>query len=309
MFYHFYCRYEQIYLNEYNQPFIIKKMAIVGIYLFLIITGYYLMPREKIETKQYLKSKLMKIYPLYLMSIIIIYISSFSGYLGAEREVNFVSFLANVFMINGFINIPYVDGSHWYLTYMIVFILIASLILFIDKKYSYYTYLILLVINLFLCLVCKLNNNIVLQELMILSGGVYTPIVTIGIIMRNNIDGKFTMKKTRIIILVSCISIYIVNGLFNFICAIIVAYIVWNAINNRFSKLDGCKCIISIGNISYIIYLIHQNIGYMIMNYLNLNFRIDIISLVSITIILIISLSYIMNYIENNMKKIIKINV
>ncbi|CAM2075827.1 MAG: hypothetical protein NSGCLCUN01_00001 [uncultured Clostridium sp.] len=273
-----------------------RKLGTIGVYTFLLITGYYLIPKENIKPLQYIKNKFKSMYPLYLVSITIIYILSFSGYLGKIKSVSIISFIANVFMINDFFYIPYVDGAHWYITYLIIYIGIISLMIFTKKQYSCSSYLILLAINLFL------NKFVSLPKLHLLTGGYYLPVVVIGILMRNYMDTKFTKIESICTFIICCISISLMIGFSYCIIAIMVSIIIWNATNNKFIKLNNCKIFISIGNISYIIYLIHQNIGYMIMNYLNLKFEIEPFSLAIIVSLIIIVLSYIIKYIENKLK-------
>lgn len=308
VFYHFFCRYKQIYYNDYGQPFLAKKLGIIGVYLFLVLTGYYLIPRKQISPVKYLKKRLKSIYPSYLISIIVIFLLSLCGYLGANREVSFIVFIQNVFMINGFINTPYVDGAHWYMTYIVVFITMMSLIICTKNENNKNIYISWILINLVLYMLTKIIKNPILQEIVLLSGGTYAPLIVIGISVRNLKDCKFTIKEFMIINLLSYLSIFLTSGIFNCLVTIILTYIVWNAINNKIKYLNKFSLIVKIGDISYIIYLIHQNIGYMIMNYLNRNWGFHFIICIIISSIIILILSYIIKFIIVKLFSIENIN-
>ena len=93
------------------------------------------------------------------------------------------------------------------------------------------------------------------------------------------------------------ISIILSSGIFYLFIASVLIVIVWNAVNFKLETLERCKWIIVIGDVSYVIYLIHQNIGYMIMNYFKLNFNYNTIISLFLTTILVLILTYIINFI------------
>lgn len=297
VFYHFYCRYQQIYFNNYSQSFLIKNLGLVGVNLFLVLMGYYLVPTKTVSPIRYSVRRFKKIYIQYIISVIVIYLFSFSGYLGANREVSTIAFILNIFMLNGFVNIPYVDGAHWYMTYTIVFIIIMAIGIYLKKEKKKFFYIIWIIIEIGVCISTYIIKSPILEELKLLVGGIYTPFVIIGIVLRNRVDNNFTIKESAVIIGLCFISIILSSGIFYLFIASVLIVIVWNAVNFKLETLERCKWIIVIGDVSYVIYLIHQNIGYMIMNYFKLNFNYNTIISLFLTTILVLILTYIINFI------------
>lgn len=303
VFYHLYWRYQEIYLDK-TYSFFINKVGKIGVFLFLVLTGYYLLPAKEENATKYLIKRFKSIYIPYIISIIFIFIFSFSGYLGASREVSLLEFFCNALMINGFVNIQYVDGAHWYLTYIVIFISIMTIIIFLRSETKKQTYIVWIIINFILCLSNRFIHNPIVKELQLISGGMYTPFIIIGIILRNRINNKFNLKQSVILISLAYISIFYISGIFNLLISIFLTILIWSVTNNKIKKFEKIRVITEIGNYSYFIYLIHQNIGYMCINFLRLNFNFNICTSIFFTSFIIALLVYIIKYLSDNIYKI-----
>lgn len=128
--FHYTYRFTELYgIETINFPFQ-KSLGKIGVGIFFIISGYFLArDYNKCERPiNFLVKKLLRIYPMYVICVTIIYISvSIFGL--PSRETSFLDYILNLLLINGFIGVDYVDGAHWFLTYMIIFYAMISITL------------------------------------------------------------------------------------------------------------------------------------------------------------------------------------
>ncbi len=168
-------------------------------------------------------------------------------------------------MLNGYIGGEYIDGAHWYLTYLILFNVIIAIIAFIEKRYKIdRTNLLILwmvanvitrILSSYMSLFSALNN---------LLGGQYIMFIMIGIALKEILkDKEQIVHRNRYIVLFifSQIMNLFTQNIITFIAVEIFLFIFIYAIKEKIKILDN-KLINNIGNISYITYLLHQNIGY-----------------------------------------------
>lgn len=221
------------------------------------------------------------------------------------REVGFIDYLANVFFINGFIGTKYVDGSHWYITYLISFYLIFSLIHLICKKKKNDKALLL---SLLLYIITKnillitINYIPKMTRIYNLIGGNFIDAIIIGILIKM-IYKKNSSILLYIILILSFISIIYNQGLIVSISILVFSFFVLKSLKKPILKKNNFM--VTIGDNSYITYLIHQNIGYIILlfickiiNNVRFLFIIDIF-----LIIFFILLSYLINILYCQLKK------
>lgn len=176
-----------------------------------------------------------------------------------------MDYLLNIIMLNGYIGGEYIDGAHWYLTYLILFNVIIAVIAWIEKKYKIDK------INLFiLWMVANFTTKVLSLYLSPFSllhnllGGQYMIFLMMGIALKELLkDKEEIMHKRKYIFLFvfSQIMCLFTQNVIVFIGIEIFLFIFVHAIKEKITILDN-KLINGIGNISYITYLLHQNIGY-----------------------------------------------
>lgn len=271
--FHFVYRFQEIYLNRSIKMLGISNWGTIGVGLFFIISGYMMAPskdKEKIPLFEYFYRKISKLWMPYAVCITIIFISC-TFYNLPERSVNFSQYIMNLLGVNGFINVPYVDGAHWYLTYLISFTLTFGIIQAYFKKDSIIMYLLWTLNNTFLYFVSFNNSiNIIKVVLYKVLGGPYIAYIIIGIMLFKIYNNENTNKELYII-LVCLISLLLTLGIAASIGAIISTLVFIGAIKSKIKVLNS-RLLVWLGNISYIVYLIHQNIGYQIELYLTRRF-------------------------------------
>lgn len=265
--YHLIDRYQQIYLD--SSIYWMDIWGTFGTTIFFIISGYFLAGSQINEMSLskaavFLVKKLARLWPCYAISISITYVVSNVWNLPG-RTVSFKDYVLNLIMINRFLRIPYVDGAHWYVGVLLT--ITAMILMFSVFKIHeiWITYVVWLLVELLIDKLAPFADVYIL-------GGPFVGIICTGIALKNVIrilgglqDGNNIEKQLKwvSVILLAILCTYISRG---WVCAVELCLIIViftlcalqkiPIINNRF-------CVFT-GTISYPLYLIHQNIGFII---------------------------------------------
>ena len=246
---------------------IINKMPSIGVYTFFILSGLFMYNKKEFDLKTFYKNKFKKLYFPYLLCIIITFIITHIYYL-PQRTVDFKELLLNIIMVNGFIGVDYVDGAHWYLTVLISFIISYGIMNYLkDKLRINKNIMVLIWLGLFdlSFLLFNLNSVGLLGSIQYWFNLLffswyphYFLYFLCGICLSDDND-----KAKIITLFIILIHSYYLYGLEFMIEQLILILVVYLCTLNRLSLLAN-KCLVYIGNLSYIWYLIHQNIIYVI---------------------------------------------
>lgn len=324
-----------------------------GVELFFIISGFViLMSLENTKRGlDFIVGRLSRLYPVYWAAIIMTFlVVAFSKQL-PTREVNIFQALFNLTMLEDFFNIPRVDGVYWTLSielsfYILMFTvyklgqlknisLISLVWLSLTTFYAFKTYIArwslptkltshinffnhddtpqLMVVNL-VGKIPELGINIqyIFAKIFIFN---YAHLFILGITLY--LIKHSGLSFWRCIILLVCVLVqriaYTQESSWNttiFVAAFVVIFYLAIQGYLGFIKL---KPLLFLGNISYSLYLIHQNIGYVIIKTLysykiNPNISILVAIVCSLTLAILISkfIEYpAMNFIKNKYKKLI----
>ena len=259
-------------------PFRLSNGGTIGVAVFFVISSIYAARGiEKINNFNffsYMVGKLKRLYPAYFVSVIIIFLVTTIYYV-PELSVNFVEFLANIFLLQRFTGINAVDGAHWYISFLLVmYFWIAVFHIFkIEKRCT--TYIVwLLISTLFstdfysqLAMSSPLEINSKINAIInIVTLERYSAYI-IGGIMLFFLSQKLDIKY--VVVLIMCVirnTVYV--GGFNIGIIVILGLAVYMA---YIGKLHFRQIYILdyLASISYALYLIHQNIGYVILEIFN----------------------------------------
>ena len=294
--FHYMYRITTLYGIEMLDFYTLSKWGAIGVGGFFIITGFYILPKklENFKIKDFILKKLIRIYPAYILCITLTFLSVLIFGL-ANRNTNFVEYLLNVILLNGFIGVNYVDGAHWYVTYLILFYVIISIVLKLKISPKIYLPIWIIVKDILLGIS---NVTIIVSPLYKLIGGDYIEFVVIGIALNSLIMRKDKLKNNlekwiyMLTILISIIQIFILEGIIVGIGMLIFLMIFILAVNEKVKILEKITPIYFIGTISYVLYLIHQNLGYQIILGLNKTFGNYNILYAFITIAIMVGISY-----------------
>lgn len=265
--FHFGCQFQNIYMNKTGGlPFPFTLLGGIGVGIFFLISGYFFEQKE--GGFQFLINRVKKTLPLYWVALIIIFVVT-QLYQLPGRTASFSSFLLNFFYLGGFPHIAYVDGAHWFLRTMLVIIVFYSIVQKISEKRRYIVFFLTV---LLIAVIDEVSNNIsqpVIRKTIHLvnnsfSGFGFNYLIvaimgsTLSIIQRRK-------RLIGIIMLLICLIAYmLIFGLPITIAMAIICLMFILCINDkmRFFEFSGFQVL---AKSSYAIYLIHQNIGYIIM--------------------------------------------
>ena len=258
--YHLFIRYQQVYVDSTLSIPVINNMGFFGVSIFLILSAYFLaIPPKKTEFRlfAYLRKKFWRLWPTYFVGISVIYVVVNCS--GVDKlKTNGLDFCLNTVFINGFIGTPYIDGAHWYITTLIAITLIFSVLHKLKLSDKWFVYLIWLVCS---ALVLKFRIGIVSTLL----GGGYVGIICIGVCM-----ARLCLSHTKkdlivwgVVIAASAGYLVLSKSVVEIVLIVIAAGCVLFALKTK-TRFLSLRPLVFLGTVSYAVYIIHQNISYVI---------------------------------------------
>jgi len=299
--FHYFFRYNQLFGHP-NMDGAFFAYGKYGVELFFIISGFVIFWSLNSIKKplDFVVSRFSRLYPVYWIAVILTFL--FVGFFELPgRAVDLPSFIGNFLMFHDYFDIPSVDGVYWTLKVELTFYLWILVILSLKKLHK-----INIIILFALILSALIHLKIIhlprqVKELLMFQ---WFALFSIGICLykiSNKKHNTFTFVNLTLSLLIT-ILIFSFKSFIIYSCFTIILYL---AVNNKMSFLRNKK-LIFLGTISYSLYLIHQNIGYII---IRKGYQYDIHPIISITIAIIftIGLSFLLNkYIEKPTGKFIK---
>lgn len=261
VFYHYLVRYHEIY-GQNHSALIEFSWLHYGVHLFFGISGfviYYTIDNKGVGT-QFIIARIARLYPGYLVALMITFFVVLAFGLPG-REKDFTTLLSNLLIFHSFLGFDSVDGVYWTLSYEVVF---YSLIFTMCKlstqvnlfyKFSWlYLFVALNILNF--------SDNVffikVLDKLFIFK---YLPYFLLGM-FAYEIREKVSLEKSVTLLGVLIVNFLIVPDWY-VLCILAVLFVV---VVKGYFKFLANKYLMFLGAISYSLYLIHQNIGYIILN-------------------------------------------
>ena len=258
VFYHYTSQYDKIFghneVLSWQLPY-----GSFGVQLFFMISGFVIFLTLDRVTKpmDFVISRSSRLYPAYWSAIIITTIIVWSfGLQGEERT--WVTTLANFSMIQGVFDYPDVDGVYWTLLYELIF----YVIMFLFFKWGNFKKIHFLLLAGVLLNIANSATDAIPWKLQLFLLLKYNHLFAAGILYY--LIKKEGMKKQHYLLLLLCLAAHWLQG--NLISSIIVSFFFAIFFLFIYGKLAfiAIKPLIWLGSISYSLYLLHQNIGYII---------------------------------------------
>lgn len=273
VFFHLFVQYRNLYDESFTRVAGVN-MSTVGTSIFLILSGYYIVNsnKEKSFWRNLLK-RILRLYPVYLVSIIITFFLTHLIWLPG-RTVSLFVFLLNAIFINGYIIVPYVDGAHWYITTL----LSSSVIYYATCRLkNQHLYLLLWGIAVFILqfrynyIPVGLGTKITSLALLLL-GNKWSLLFILGVYIRGCLSSSSSKELLKINKIAPPILITIMMSLsmegqeikmltVSLLCILLVCL----ALKEKLIVLQS-KMFVYLGLASYSIYCIHQNVGFVIIS-------------------------------------------
>ncbi|MGM0411060.1 MAG: acyltransferase family protein [Bacillota bacterium] len=287
--YHYFYRFDSLYTHKAGLLINWSYLGVYGVKFFFIISGFVIFwSVDSLENnKDFIISRFSRLFPVFWFCCIFTFLTvAFFGLPG--REVSFSNAFFNLFMLHELFHIPHIDGVYWTLTIELIFYFWIFIFLVFKKIRKIDIFLFILTVLSVLQKIYIIEFNVLLNKILLLN---FAPFFLSGICffkIKNGIDIKLSIFFL-LAALSSVIYIYSKNAF------LIVVFIHTIFLFCIFGKLKFLrfKFFVFIGGISYSLYLIHQNIGYIIINFFYTNnlepllgiFTAFILSLVLATII------------------------
>ncbi len=273
--YHYTTKYGEA-ISKIDYPFSVPwgHMAVCS---FFLLSGFLCLytSKENIELGSFLKSKFIRLYPVYWVAMIITTIVCIFSL--PQVVVSIKEFILNLTMVPEVFKIKFVDGAYWTLLRELVFYIFIALLLKFKLKgkinYISFAWLIVLFIMYFINLkydhfIVSLANYAFIYN--------YAQQFIAGMMIFKILESQ-SLKQSifPIINLMLCVVCnFITRGLgYTIFLLVVVTLTLVVVLNTKFNfyKLNDkaikiLKPLSFIALISYPIYLVHQNIGYAIIS-------------------------------------------
>ncbi|MFT7828728.1 acyltransferase family protein [Priestia megaterium] len=268
MLYHYLTRYNELFSNP-NDSIMDFKYGKYGVNLFFIISGFviYMSISHQTDIKNFIVKRVIRLYPAYIFAVIltfmVIKIYSLPG-----RGVSLKEALLNLTMVQGFIpGINNVDGVYWTLTIEVTFYIIIAFLIIVKliNRITIVSITWLIIASFIQILSTQVESNIlnIVNALIITK---YFHLFIIGIMfykLREQRELKYYVVIVTCLFYELIFKYYVSNVL---VTVFIIGF--FCLINNKLGFLNH-NFLIFLGTISYPLYLIHQNIGYVVINLLD----------------------------------------
>ena len=263
LLYHYTTRYNEIYVHSgmsFEFPY-----GFLGVQFFFMLSGFLIyMSLDNVHSSyEFVVNRVSRLYPAYWASILITF-SALCFYKLPGREVTLLDVVLNMTMLQSwlsskhFVIIKNVDGAYWTLSTFLSFYLIVFLINKFNARNKIHGICLSWLVVIFLVGLCnKLGGSVNLTPIF-RDGGFFI----VGIMF-------FLLKKhgyrpfTGVILLLSLLSVYYVDGLLIFCLSVMFSVLFYLSITNCL-RFISVKPLVFLGSISYSLYLLHQNIGYIV---------------------------------------------
>ena len=251
----------------------VAKYGFLGVQLFFMISGFViLMTAAQSSLRDFAISRLVRLYPAFWVSCTATFLVILGA--GAPRfSASFVEYLENMTMLGGFFDVHDMDGAYWSLYVEIRFYVLVALVLILGRIEQAQAFLISwLVVSAALTLfpVDKLREWFVVDySAFFIAGAAYYLIWSKG------------LSRTRITIVLASfpLALLSVSGMDRFVAhyhtaldgrvvagIVLLFFVAMGLVATGLTGWLGRRRWALAGAVTYPLYLLHGNIGYIIFN-------------------------------------------
>lgn len=274
---------------KFEQIDFLTRYGYLGVELFFMISGFVIMlSAQNSNITNFLLSRIKRLFPAYLFCVTItaiVLIVSESNIV----KFDLVDYLLNLTMLNGLFGIISIDGSYWSLLIELKFYFLVSVLLFLklNKLEDFQNFV---VIWLMITVLNVIVGNTAMREFMILKIvnfiflTDYSAFFIAGILFYLIRENGFNLKRSILLSVTLLLSLdnsiktmqklekfYVTqfdsNIVLFVICMFFLSFVFFGLKNIIIVQYSVIRFL---GTLTYPLYLIHQNVGYIIINKLEL---------------------------------------
>lgn len=286
-------------------------IAAIGVFLFFLLTGYLTtMTREKYSAKNFMINKILRIFPMLIITIIL---TAILLYLSQGIVYPWFYYVTNATLMYSFLQIPIILGVLWFLVVEIIYYIINVHF----SKFSWRQVCYLDIITLVMILAnISMKNGTISNFIYYFK---YISIIMIGSIIYQVEKEEVHKRKMLILLLTQCVLSYGILNInkyyfedttayphfmtfFVSLMLFMLFYVLSKLIKLKLTKIH--KIVKFISDISYPIYLIQLPVGFITMYYIKRYMTNNIYIIVVFSMFMVGLTSYILHrLVETPVKK------
>lgn len=263
------CHQVHAFNNEYGYkpaPYFTFWFGYFGVELFFMISGFviYYTLQQSNSLKEFWIKRFIRLFPTYWLCLVITFLAVSLFPLSPLRNSSIKEALYGLLMFNGLFGVKSVDPSYWSLLIELLFYLMMSVVLYFKLFQHIYTilwsWLVLVLVYNFIYKLPGLGAFLNLR---------YGPLFIIGICfykMRMEGDRQWYVWLLIASCFVTCI--FVLEDMHGIAWAMVVIMFLFVMAVFVTPNLFENKLLLFLGKISYPLYLIHQNVGFVMLSQL-----------------------------------------
>jgi peptidoglycan/LPS O-acetylase OafA/YrhL len=253
-----------------------SKYGYLGVNLFFMISGFViLMSVGDGNLKKFILSRVIRLYPAFWIACTLTFVITL--YMGDKHfHATLMQYLENLTLISGFVGVEPMDGVYWTLLVEIRFYILIGIFLLI---YDIKDVEIFLIFWLFLSVLMVFFPTKILSQIFITNHSSYFIAGAIYFLIYKN---GLNLQRVSMLMISLAIAIFVSHTqtiptdiqhyhvAFNpMVTSAIISsfFVIMLLVSLKSSGIFSKISYITLGSLTYPLYLIHQNIGFMIFNY------------------------------------------
>lgn len=296
--YHYTTRCSQLYPDIINYSLNFHNGGYVGVFIFFVISGYFYASsiNRRIFTEffsiiKFSINKYWRLFPAYLISIILIFVVV-SIWKLEGRESNFFILIGNLLIWHPYCG--YIDSAHWFIASLIRIQILLIFVYYICQSNIRNTILLLLSVSTIIYILDNNFNIAVINKISYVISNRNLLIFLLGMLIWLIKNKEVKLNYLILVLFIIMLFLFYENNYLMPLCFLVFLFL----LNNRISLIKINPLVIYLGRISFSWYLIHQNIGLIIireLNYSGLTSELYLLIPIVITLCIAIFVDYIAN--------------
>lgn len=265
--YHYTTRFNELFHHS-NQVRTYWPLGFLGVNFFFILSGYIIFTTlaSTKTPREFAAKRLARIAPVFWCGVVTTWtVLSLSGLPG--RSVSFGGALANLTMFQTFAGIPFVDGAYWSLQIEVVFYAVVAMVMFREGISSTAVRKMVLGLVVYVSLLhlgSRFNHfpHFLLQMSPYLD---YTPLFSIGILLYYYQSEPQHVRQIlpQLVFSIATVGYWVPISFLPVIGFTLLFFLVFAGK----LKFLGQPPLVFLGTISYALYVVHQNVGYVVIRW------------------------------------------